>query len=441
MLRWPFGPRRAVPLMHGSQGCTAFGKVFFVRHFREPPFRRRPPQWTRCRRSWVPTRMSSRLRTAVREEQPRVIGLVTTGLSGDPGTDIHRAVRDFRTAHPEYAATAVVAVNTPDYVGCFESGHALAVEAIINTLVAESDAVGRRQRQVNVLASSMLTPGDIEAIREWTEAFGLRAIVLPDIGDALDGHLTEAEFSPLTLGGTPAFGDRHHGRIGRDAGDRWFAQQGGGPAQRRAPRVPDWRFDSLMGLDACDDFTMALAQISGRPVPPRIDRHRAQLQDAMVDCHFMLGFARVALAGDPDLLIQMGRFLVGVGAEVVAAVSPAKAERLAGVPCRRSSSAISRISRTTPAAQACSCWWPIPRHRDRAAAGRPLLHAGFRSTTWWAAMPAPGWATAPRGRPVRPRQYPTGATPMKSGYRSFYRDDPAAGESHVCTPPAIGVVH
>ncbi|MCG7899539.1 MAG: nitrogenase iron-molybdenum cofactor biosynthesis protein NifN, partial [Candidatus Thiodiazotropha weberae] len=30
------GFRRAIPMLHGSQGCTAFGKVFFVRHFREP---------------------------------------------------------------------------------------------------------------------------------------------------------------------------------------------------------------------------------------------------------------------------------------------------------------------------------------------------------------------------------------------------------------------
>ena len=30
------GLARSLPLMHGSQGCTAFGKVFFVRHFREP---------------------------------------------------------------------------------------------------------------------------------------------------------------------------------------------------------------------------------------------------------------------------------------------------------------------------------------------------------------------------------------------------------------------
>ena len=27
---------RAIPILHGSQGCTAFAKVFFVRHFREP---------------------------------------------------------------------------------------------------------------------------------------------------------------------------------------------------------------------------------------------------------------------------------------------------------------------------------------------------------------------------------------------------------------------
>ena len=30
------GINRSIPMMHGSQGCTAFGKVLFVRHFREP---------------------------------------------------------------------------------------------------------------------------------------------------------------------------------------------------------------------------------------------------------------------------------------------------------------------------------------------------------------------------------------------------------------------
>ena len=30
------GLHNSIPMLHGSQGCTAFGKVFFVRHFREP---------------------------------------------------------------------------------------------------------------------------------------------------------------------------------------------------------------------------------------------------------------------------------------------------------------------------------------------------------------------------------------------------------------------
>ena len=49
----------------------------------------------------------------------------------------------------------------------------------------------------------MLSPADIEAMREWMEAFGLQAVVLPDIGDSLDGHMIEAGFSTLTYGGTP----------------------------------------------------------------------------------------------------------------------------------------------------------------------------------------------------------------------------------------------
>ena len=54
-----------------------------------------------------------------------------------------------------------------------------------------------------------------------------------------------------------------------------------------------------MGLDDCDAFTQAMAEISGQPVPEKIERHRAQLQDAMVDCHFMIGFARIAAGCGP----------------------------------------------------------------------------------------------------------------------------------------------
>src|SRR5512139_567785 len=134
------GVNRAIPMMHGSQGCTAFGKVFFVRHFREPI----PLQTTAM--DQVATIMGAddnvieALRRLAEKSRPDIIGLVTTGLSETQGTDIRRALRDFRTAHPEFAHVAVVPVNTPDYVGCLESGYALAIESLIETLVPESQS-------------------------------------------------------------------------------------------------------------------------------------------------------------------------------------------------------------------------------------------------------------------------------------------------------------
>jgi nitrogenase molybdenum-iron protein NifN len=99
--------------------------------------------------------------------------------------------------------------------------------------------------------------------------------------------------------------------------------------------VRDWRFDSLMGLEAVDAFIAALAEISGNPVLERIERQRNQLQDAMVDTHFMLGFARVAIAADPDLLYGLAGLVADMGCEVTAAVAPARAPVLEQVPAAR----------------------------------------------------------------------------------------------------------
>ena len=318
------GINRAIPMLHGSQGCSAFGKVFFVRHFREPI----PLQTTAM--DQVSTVMNADenviegLRAVAEKSNPALIGLPTTGLSETQGTDIKRLVKQFYEKHPEFAHIPVVPVNTPDFSGCLESGYALAVKAMLEVLVPQCSQPGKRKKQVNVLAGSFLTPGDIEHIKELIESFGLRPLVLPDIADSLDGHLSEMDTSPVTLGGTPvseisSMGDSIATLV---LGNSLFEAA---DVLKHRTGVPDHRFASLMGLDAVDGFIQALAEISGKPVPEKIDRQRAQLQDAMVDCHFMLGFARVAIAADPDLLFGFARLVTEMGCEVVAAVAPARA--------------------------------------------------------------------------------------------------------------------
>ena len=436
------GLNRSLPLMHGSQGCTAFGKVFFVRHFREPI----PLQTTAMDQvssiMGADENVIEALRTLSDKSKPDIIGLVTTGLSETQGTDIRRCLRDFRTAHPEFARVAVVPVNTPDYVGCLESGYALAVESLIETLVPEGQSVGKRPKQVNVLASAMLTPGDIEAIKDWVEAFGLRPIVVPDIGDSLDGHLVEAETSSLTIGGTP----RSEIEImGESASTLVLGSSLHKAADILKTRtgVPDYRFDGLMGLDDCDAFTQALAEISGKPVPEKIERHRAQLQDAMVDSHFMIGFARVALAADPDLLGQQVRFLTGMGAEVVAAVSPHKHESLAGLPIARV--IVGDLEDMEKAARAGDAQFVMANSHAAETANRlglPLMRAGFPQYDH-----VGGYARTWVGyRGTRQALFDLANLILShhhelEPYRSIYWADTRPGEQHVISSAAAGLVH
>jgi nitrogenase molybdenum-iron protein NifN len=78
------------------------------------------------------------LRVICEKNSPDIVGLPTTGLSETQGCDIKRLVREFREKHPQFAATAVVPVNTPDFSGCLESGFALALEAIIDVMVPDT---------------------------------------------------------------------------------------------------------------------------------------------------------------------------------------------------------------------------------------------------------------------------------------------------------------
>jgi nitrogenase molybdenum-iron protein NifN len=328
------GFRRAIPMLHGSQGCTAFGKVFFVRHFREPI----PLQTTAM--DQVTTVMGSEesvvegLKTIAEKNQPLLIGVPTTGLSETQGSDVRMAVKMFRDQYPQFDNIPVVPVSTPDYSGCLESGFAKAVEAIISTIVPAAADVGstpgRRHRQVNVLVGPSLTPGDLEEMKEIIEAFGLRPVVIPDLSDSLDGHLGEDDFSPLTIGGADisemlSLGDAKAtlviGRSLNKAAD----------LLHRLTGVPDYRFDHLLGLEAVDRFVNTLQQLSEETVPAKLERQRAQLQDAMLDCHFMLGMSRFALATDPDHLLALSEMLAGVGAETVAAVAPVNAPALQSV--------------------------------------------------------------------------------------------------------------
>jgi nitrogenase molybdenum-iron protein NifN len=325
------GLAEAMPLEHGARGCTSFNKLFFMRHFRDPIALQTTAMDQLTTVLGADGNVVEALATICAKDKPEVIGLITTGLSEVQGADVPSTVRAFRQRHPDYDGVAIVQISASDTFGNLETGFAAGVEAILDTLVPQVASNVARPRQVNVLPSAMLTPGDVEAVKDWIAAFGLSAVVVPDIADSLDGHLTDDGYRTLTYGGAA--------RASIATMAESVATLVIGPsldkaadALRERTGIADWRFSGLMSVDECDAFSRALSGIAGVPVPAGVQRKRAQLLDAMVDTQFQIGGAKIAIAADPDLLATLVRFYQAMGAEIVAAVASARAEHLAMLP-------------------------------------------------------------------------------------------------------------
>ncbi|PJB06719.1 MAG: nitrogenase iron-molybdenum cofactor biosynthesis protein NifN, partial [Hydrogenophilales bacterium CG_4_9_14_3_um_filter_59_35] len=128
------GLDKCMPLMHGSQGCTAFGLVLLVRHFRETI----PLQTTAMNEVTTILGGMDNLEQAIvniyNRAKPDIIGICSTGLTETKGDDVHGFLKLIRQAHPELSETALVYVPTPDYLGAFQDGWGKAVTAIVEAL-------------------------------------------------------------------------------------------------------------------------------------------------------------------------------------------------------------------------------------------------------------------------------------------------------------------
>ncbi len=369
------GLASCMPVMHGSQGCTSFGLVLLVRHFKEAI----PLQTTAMNEATTIMGGYDNVEKALlnirSRAKPALIAMCSTGLTETKGDDVEAYVRLAQQKHPELADTAVVYVSTPDYVGALQDGWAKAVQALVSQLPEVSDAP-KDARRVNVLAGCHLSPGDIEELRELIEAFGLQPTFVPDLSGSLDGHIPD-DWLGTTLGGTTLAELRALGGAGHTLA---IGEQMRAAAQALDARcgVPFTVIDRVTGLLAVDGFVQTLSQLSGRPVPQRLRRQRSQLVDAMLDGHFHFGGKQVALGAEPDLLFAVGNLLLEMGAELPVCITTTPSPVLERLPVERV--LIGDLEDFEQAARAAGCDLLMTHSHGRQAAerlGKPLFRLGF----------------------------------------------------------------
>jgi len=324
------GLRGAMPLLHGSQGCTSFGLVLFVRHFKEAI----PLQTTAM--SEVATvlggldNVEQAILNIYNRAKPELIGICSTGVTETKGDDVEGYIKLIREKYPDLAKFPLVYVSTPDFKDAFQDGWEKTVARMIEVLVDKpANAARRDSTRVNVLPGCHMTPGDLDELRTIIEDFGLEPSFLPDLAGSLDGHIPD-EFTPTTIGGIGVEEVATMGYAG------WTIAIGeqmrrSAVAMEKKAGVPYRLFDRLCGLSPNDDFITFLSEISGKPVPMKYRRQRGQLVDAMLDAHFHIGGRKLAIGAEPDLLFDVSSMLHEMGAKVAVAVTTTESPVLARV--------------------------------------------------------------------------------------------------------------
>ena len=321
------GINNMLGLLHGAQGCSTFIRLQLSRHYKESIALNATAMSEDSAIFGGWENLKKGIGRVIEKFHPEVVGVMTTGLTETMGDDIHKIIKEFRAQHPEHESVPVIWASTPDYCGSLQEGYAAAVEAIVSSLAEGGDRV---DNQVNLLPGAHLTPADVEELKELVESFGLTVLTIPDISNAMDGHIDDV-VSPLSTGGITV---EDIGKAGRSCATLYVGDSLAKAALKLRERftIPAYGFTSLTGLAETDRFMEVLSAVSGRPIPEKHRRWRSRLMDAMVDSHYQFGTKKVVIALESDNLKTLTGFLAGMGCEIQAALSATRTRGLDRLP-------------------------------------------------------------------------------------------------------------
>ncbi|MGE5894535.1 MAG: nitrogenase iron-molybdenum cofactor biosynthesis protein NifE [bacterium] len=309
------GVHNALPIIHGSQGCTFLAKVLLTKHFREPIALASTKLFAEDVVMGSDENLSKTVQGFIDKNQPDVIGILTSGLTEVKGDDVAASVRELNA---DSSGTKVLLISTPDYEGGIEAGYCTAVSSLLSIAEAPPRPLAFKKGQVNILAGPHLTPADFLELREIVESFGLRPIILPDLS-SLDG--SRLGISPLAIGGTEI-------RDIISAGSSEFTIAIGMNMEPAAQLLKE-RFgiaytvcEGIAGLRDADIFMETLGLVSGRPVPSRYQRQRRILVDTMRDAHVVFAKKKVCIALEPDHALQTSRWITEMCGVVPLSIVP-----------------------------------------------------------------------------------------------------------------------
>ncbi len=328
------GVERGMTLLHGSQGCSTYIRRYTISHFREPLDAASSSFTEETAVFGGGDRLRQAYANLLRAYEPAFVGVATTCLAETIGEDAAAASRALSPLLGP-GSPLVAFVSSPSYRGDHREGFRAALRAIVEaacpadrahaeTKASEGDraspaAPSAAFRPVAVFPT-LLSPADLRWLKEVFAAFRLRAVLVSDYSDTLDGGPWPAH-RLLPAGGTSAadLASLRSAFASVEFGTPVAEDRSGARYLQEAFGVPLRRLALPVGVRATEELLNLLSELSGRAIPAAFAAERERLLDSYVDAHKTVRFARALLYGDRDLADALETFCAEVGMEGVRA--------------------------------------------------------------------------------------------------------------------------
>jgi nitrogenase molybdenum-iron protein beta chain len=178
------------------------------------------------------------------------------------------------------------------------------VAGMVNGFSERNDTAGSK---INVIPG-WVEPSDMRELKRILNILKVPFIMFPDTSDVLDAPQTGKHvFYPkggVTVHALKQTGSsRHTLALGK------MCSEPGALALESKCSVPLELTDIPVGLGATDRFLMSISRITGREITDELADERGRLIDIITDMHQYLDGKKVAVFGDPDILIPLVEFL------------------------------------------------------------------------------------------------------------------------------------
>ncbi len=312
------GFHKTLSFVHGSQGCVAYYRSHFSRHFKEP---------TSCVSSSMTedaavfgglNNMVDGLANAYNLYKPDMIAVSTTCMAEVIGDDLNAFIKTAKEKGSVPAEFDVPFAHTPAFVGSHVTGYDNALLGVLQHFWdgkagTTEPLVRTPDDSINFIGGfDGFVVGNMKEVKRIFDLFGVKVNILCDPSETWNtptdgefrmyegGTTKETVIAALNAKATIVFQE-----FCAEKTAKYIAEKGQEVVLLNAP----------VGVAGTDRFIMTIARLTGKPVPEQLKKERGQLVDAMADSQSHLHGKRYAIYGDPDQTIGYAEFLLELGAE------------------------------------------------------------------------------------------------------------------------------